>query len=193
MAVTSNMLPLGTRAPDFALPDLDGRTVALDDLHGDALLVMFLCNHCPYVRHVEDQLADLVSEYQGRGLDAVAICSNDADRYPDDGPEGLAAQKERAGFTFPYLVDGAQEVGRAYRAACTPDFFLFDGDRELVYRGRMDASTPGNDEPVTGEELRAALDGVLGDGDVPEDQHPSMGCSIKWKPGNRPGSELPVA
>lgn len=193
MAATSTMLPLGTPAPDLGLPDLDGRVVSRDDLDGDALLVMFLCNHCPYVQHVEDELAGLVAEYQERGLEAVAVCSNDAEQYPDDGPEGLAAQEERAGFTFPYLIDEDQEVGRAYRAACTPDFFLFDADHRLVWRGRMDGSTPGNDVPVTGEELRAALDAVLAGEPAPEEQHPSMGCSIKWKPGTQPPGDLPIA
>ncbi len=193
MAETSTMLSLGTRAPDFTLPDLDGRTISREDLDGDALLVMFLCNHCPYVRHVEDVLGGLVAEYQDRGLDAVAICSNDAEQYPDDAPDGLAAQKERAGFTFPYLVDETQEVGRAYRAACTPDFFLFDEEHRLVWRGRMDAATPGNDVPVTGEELRAALDAVLAGEPAPDEQHPSMGCSIKWKAGAQPPSDQPIA
>ncbi|MBW3561915.1 MAG: thioredoxin family protein [Actinobacteria bacterium] len=193
MAATSTMLPLGTPAPDLDLPDLDGHTIGREDLDGDALLVMFLCNHCPYVRHIEGELGELVADYQARGLDAVAVCSNDPEQYPDDDRDGLREQVRRAGFTFPYLIDEEQQVGRAYRAACTPDFFLFDGEHRLVWRGRMDASTPGNDVPVTGEELRAALDAVLAGEPAPEEQHPSMGCSIKWKPGTQPAGDLPIA
>lgn len=182
MAVKSTMVELGSPAPDFNLPEVDGGKVGLDDAgEAPAVLVMFLCNHCPYVRHVEDGLADLVADYEDRGVFAVGICSNDAQAYPDDAPERLADQKQRAGFTFPYLVDESQEVGRAYRAACTPDFFVYDADRALFYRGRMDGATPGNDQPVSGEELRGALDAVLADDAPPDPQHPSMGCSIKWR------------
>src|SRR5439155_8728142 len=155
MAVSSFMVPLGTPAPDFALPDLTGRTVRRDDLAGaPALLVAFLCNHCPYVRHVETGLGKLLAGYPD--LAAVGICTNDADAYPDDGPARLAEQAQRAGWTFPYLVDAAQDVGRAYRAACTPDFFLYDAQHRLAYRGALDESTPGNGKRGTGELLGAA-------------------------------------
>ena len=188
MAATSTMMPLGTPAPDFTLPSTDGQTVSRTDLSGaPALLVMFLCRHCPYVQHVQRELAALVAEYQQRGVAAVGICSNDADRYPDDAPPRLAQQKLEVGFTFPYLVDTTQEVAKAYRAACTPDFFVFDGDGRLAYRGRMDGSRPSSDEPVTGAELRAALDAVLAGRPPPGEQQPSMGCGIKWTPGNEPG------
>jgi peroxiredoxin len=187
MAATSAMLELGTEAPDFTLPTLDGDPVSLSDSAGPAVLVAFLCNHCPYVRHVERGFADLAREYQQRGVVIVGICSNDSDAYPEDGADGLRRQVSRAGFTFPYLIDDSQEVARAYRAACTPDFFLFDGDRRLVYRGQLDASRPGSALPVTGADLRAALDAVLADEPVPQNQRPSVGCSIKWRPGNQPG------
>lgn len=188
MAVESTMLPLGTPAPSIELPSLDGTPVTLDDFSdADALLVMFICNHCPYVRHVEKELGSLVSEFQERGLAAVGICSNDVDQEPEDTPDGLREQVERVGFTFPYLIDESQDVAKAYKAACTPDFFLFDGDRKLAYRGRMDASRPRNDEPVTGEDLRRAIEAVLDNEPVPAEQMPSMGCAISWKPGNEPG------
>lgn len=187
MAVESTMLPLGTPAPSLELPSLDGTTVTLDDFSdADALLVMFICNHCPYVRHVEKELGSLVTEYQERGLAAVGICSNDVEQEPDDTPDGLREQVDRVGFTFPYLIDDSQAVAKAYKAACTPDFFLFDGDRKLAYRGRMDASRPRNDEPVTGEDLRRAIEAVLDGKPVPGEQSPSMGCAISWKPGNEP-------
>ena len=186
MAVNSFMVPLGTPAPPFALPSLNGQTVASDDLpHGQPLLVMFLSNHCPYVRHIERELGSLVSEY-ARDVVAVAICSNDTETYPADGPDGLAEQVHRAGFTFPYLLDDAQGVALAYRGACTPDFFLYDAGRKLAYRGEFDESRPHNDAPVTGKALRAALDRVLAGQPVPEPQLPSLGCGIKWKPGNEP-------
>lgn len=182
MAATSTMLPLGTQAPDFALPDLGGDIVSLESITpSPALLVAFLCNHCPYVRHVEHTLGTMAAGWQQRGVAVVGICSNDAEQYPDDDRDGLAAQAARAGFTFPYLVDESQEVGRGYRAACTPDFFLFDRNQQLAYRGAFDASTPGNDEPVTGAELDEAVSLVLAGRDVPEPHRPSMGCSIKWK------------
>ena len=182
MAQTSDMLPLRTPAPDFALPDLDGKVVARDDLAGaPALLVAFLCNHCPYVRHVERTFGDLARQWKREGLAVVGICSNDVASYPDDDRDGLAAQAERAGFAFPYLIDESQDVARAYGAACTPDFFLFDQDRALAYRGALDASTPGNNVPVTGDELRAAVETVLAGEPVPEPHRPSIGCSIKWK------------
>ncbi|MGH8895613.1 MAG: thioredoxin family protein [Egibacteraceae bacterium] len=187
MAISSTMLPLGTCAPDFTLRATDGSTVALGDFaDAPALLVMFICNHCPYVKHVQDGLAALAAEYQRRGVGVVGICSNDAGAYPDDAPAELARQAERVGFTFGYLIDETQAVAKAYRAACTPDFFVFDADRTLVYRGQMDDSRPRNSQPVTGRDLRAALDAVLAGEPVPADQHPSIGCGIKWKPGNAP-------
>ena len=188
MAATSTMLPLGTTAPEFALADVvSGRTVTLQDF-GDqkALLVMFICRHCPYVAHVRPALAGLAREHVGSRLGIVAISANDPAVHPEDAPEGLAAEVVEAGYTFPYLFDETQEVAKAYTAACTPDFFLFDGDRRLAYRGQFDASRPGNGVPVTGEDLRAAIEAVLQDRPVAEDQHPSVGCSIKWRPGNEP-------
>jgi peroxiredoxin len=180
MAVSSSMVPLGTPAPDFTLADVAGKTVRRDDFAGaPALLVAFVCNHCPYVRHVEGGLGELLSQYPT--LATVGICTNDADAYPDDRPERLAEQSGRAGWNFPYLVDVDQEVARAYRAACTPDFFLYDAQRRLAYRGALDESTPGNGIPVTGDLLRAAIDRVLAGQPVPEPHRPSMGCSIKWR------------
>ncbi len=180
MAVPSSMVPLHTPAPDFALPDLDGRVVRRDDLaDGPALLVMFLCNHCPYVRHVEADLGRVLARYPD--LSAVGICSNDAASYPDDAPPRLAEQATRAGWTFDYLVDDDQAVARAFQAACTPDFFLYDADRRLAYRGAFDTSTPGNGQPVTGALLEAAVQAVLAGRPVPEPHRPSMGCSIKWR------------
>ncbi|MEX1280340.1 MAG: thioredoxin family protein [Acidimicrobiia bacterium] len=181
MAVESTMVELGTPAPDFELSDLTGTRHRLSDHAGSPALVMFLCNHCPYVKHVERPLAELVAEYEERGVVAFGVMSNDADRSPDDSPADLADQAERAGFSFPYLIDVDQSVGRAYRAACTPDFFVYDADHRLAYRGRMDAATPGNDQPNDGAELRAALDAVLAGEPAPEPQRPPMGCSIKWR------------
>jgi thiol-disulfide isomerase/thioredoxin len=188
MAATSTMLPLGTTAPDFALADVvSGRTVTLQHF-GDqkALLVMFICRHCPYVAHVRPAIAALAREHVGSGLGIVAISANDPATYPEDAPEGLAAEVVEAGYTFPYLFDETQEVAKAYTAACTPDFFLFDQDRRLAYRGQFDSSRPGNGVPVTGEDLRAAIDAVMQDRPVSKDQHPSVGCGIKWRPGNEP-------
>lgn len=186
-ATPSTMLPLGTPAPDFALPNHDGRTVSLADAEGaPALLVMFLSNHCPYVKHVRAELAALGREYARKGVAVVAIGSNDPDRYPEDGPDGIRAEAAAHGYDFPYLHDASQAVARAYRAACTPDFFLFDEARTLVYRGQLDDSRPSNGKPVTGADLRAALDAVLAGRPVPEPQRPSLGCSIKWRPGNEP-------
>lgn len=187
MAVTSTMLELGTRAPDFDLPTVTGGRVRLADFAAaPALLVVFLSNHCPYVRHVEKGFAELAREYQERGVAVVAIASNDVEAYPDDAPEALAAQAQRAGFDFPYAYDESQEVALAYRAACTPDFYVFDGDRRLVYRGRMDEARPSSAAPVTGRDLRAALDATLEGRPVDPDQYPSTGCNVKWKPGNEP-------
>ena len=186
MAASSLMVPLGTPAHDFELPSTDGSTVKLADLDGRALLVMFLCNHCPYVRHVERQLGAVVADYAGRDVAAVGICSNDTDAHPDDGPAALAEQARRAGFQFPYLIDDSQRVAAAYRAMCTPDLFVYDADRRLAYRGAFDDSTPRSGRPVTGALLRDALDRVLEGQPVPEPHRPSMGCSLKWRPGNRP-------
>jgi peroxiredoxin len=189
MAATSTMLALGTEAPAFSLADVvSGRTVTLDDFEDrSALLVMFICRHCPYVTHVRPALAELGREHASSGLGIVAISANDPAAYPEDAPESLAAEAVEAGYVFPYLFDETQEVAKAYTAACTPDFFLFDRDRRLVYRGQLDGSRPGNGIAVTGEDLRAAIDAVLGGHPVPEDQRPSVGCSIKWRPGNEPG------
>lgn len=189
MALTPStmLLPLGTAAPEFRLPDTTGRIVSLADFAGaPAYLVMFICNHCPYVKHIRSSLAAFAREYQAKGVAIVGINSNDVERYPDDSPERMKEEVRAAGYTFPYLFDETQEVAKAYRAACTPDFFLFDRDRKLVYRGQYDDSRPGNGIPVTGRDLRAALDAVLAGRPVPADQKPSMGCNIKWKPGNEP-------
>ena len=185
MAVSSLMVPLGTPAPDFTLPDLNDKPVALADFAGaPALLVAFLCNHCPYVRHVEAELGRMLARQPD--LAVVGICTNDADAYPDDRAERLAEQATRAGWTFPYLVDADQSVGRAYQAVCTPDFFLYDAERQLAYRGAFDNSTPGNGQPVTGELLDGAISTVLAGGRVPEPHRPSLGCSIKWRHGSQP-------
>lgn len=183
----STMLPLGTSAPDFSLSATDGSTVSLSDYVGKkALLVIFMCNHCPYVKHVAEQLKTLSDQYMAKGVGVVGISSNDAEKYPDDSPEAMAAEKRDRGYEFDYLFDEDQSVAQAYAAACTPDFFLFDGDHKLVYRGQLDSSRPKSDIPVTGEDLRAALDAVL-QGDSPAaDQTPSLGCNIKWKEGNEP-------
>jgi peroxiredoxin len=183
----STMLPLGTVAPEFRLPDTDGRAVSLDDFKAaPALLVVFLCNHCPYVKHVCGELARLCKEYQARGVGVVGISSNDVTTHPDDSPAMMAREKAQVGYTFPYLYDESQAVAQTYQAACTPDFFVFDRSQKLVYRGQMDSSRPGNSIPVTGKDLRAALDAVLA-GETPSgDQRPSMGCNIKWKRGHEP-------
>jgi peroxiredoxin len=181
------MLPLGTKAPQFRLPDPQGKLVSLDDYpDAQALLVVFMCNHCPYVKHIRSQFAELAKEYQTRGVAVVGINSNDAESYPDDRPEKMAEEIKQIGYTFPYLYDETQEVAKAYRAACTPDFFLFDHDRRLVYRGQFDDSRPGSGRPVTGADLRAALEAVLAGRAVAANQRPSMGCNIKWKRGNTP-------
>jgi peroxiredoxin len=177
------MLPLGTTAPDFRLPDtVSGRTLALSGLKSDrATVVMFICNHCPYVKHVQDQLVRLARDYQARGVAFIAISSNAAVAYPEDAPAQMKAEAARLGYPFPYLYDETQAVARAYRAACTPDFYVFDGALACAYRGRLDASTPGNGQPVTGADLRVALDAVLAGGRPDPAQQPSMGCGIKWK------------
>jgi peroxiredoxin len=188
MAVQSKMMSLGTKAPDFELTDaVSGRTVSIGDFSGKSgLLVMFICNHCPYVQHVRDELARLGRDYQDSDLAIVAISSNDIEAYPSDSPEAMKTEAETYGYVFPYLFDESQSVAVSYAAMCTPDFFLFDDDRTLVYRGRLDGSRPGTDVPVTGENLRAAIEATLAGEPAPDEQHPSMGCSIKWKPGNAP-------
>jgi peroxiredoxin len=188
VAVPSQMLPLGTKAPEFDLPDVtDGRLVSLSDFEAKrALLVMFICRHCPYVRHVREELARLGRDFAGSELGIVAISSNDVDEYPEDRPESLAEEAGEVGYAFPYLFDETQEVAKAYTAACTPDFFLFDADRALVYRGQLDDSRPSNGLPVTGTDLRAAIDAALSGRPVSEDQRASIGCGIKWRAGNEP-------
>ncbi|GAA2730410.1 thioredoxin family protein [Actinocorallia aurantiaca] len=183
MAISSFLVPLGTPSPDFTLPATDGTPVSPGDFaDAPALLVVFLSNHCPYVRRIEKGLGTLTAEYAARGLATIGIGSNDVKNYPDDSPHNLAQQAERAGFVFPYLYDESQDVARAYRAACTPDFFLYGADRRLAYRGEFDGARPSNDVPADGRSLRAALDLVLAGRPVPEPHHPSLGCGIKWRP-----------
>ena len=188
MAVSSTMLALGTKAPEFELPDVvTGLPVGIRDFDGKrALLVMFICRHCPYVRHVRGELARLGRDFAESDLAIVAISSNDPAEYPQDAPESLAEDARQAGYAFPYLFDETQAIARAYTAACTPDFFLFDADRALVYRGQLDDSRPSNGLPVTGEDLRAAIDAVLSGGPVAQEQRASIGCGIKWRAGNEP-------
>jgi peroxiredoxin len=189
MAATASTmrLPLGAKAPSFDLPDPSGRRFSMEGFEAaPALLVAFICQHCPYVKHVRAGFASLAADYQKRGVGVVAIASNDTQAYPEDGPEGMAREALEAGYTFPYLFDETQAVAKAYGAACTPDFFLFEGERRLFYRGQMDGARPGNGVPVTGQDLRKALDAVLAGGPAPELQRPSLGCNIKWKPGNEP-------
>jgi peroxiredoxin len=183
----STMLPLGTAAPEFSLPNLDGRPMSLADVAGEkGTVVMFICNHCPFVKHVADQLATLGRDYLPRGIGVVAISSNDVSTHPADSPEQMVHEAEERGYSFPYLYDETQEVAKAYHAACTPDFYLFDADRSLVYRGQLDSSRPGSDVPVTGRDLRAAIDALLAGQPPVAEQIPSLGCNIKWKPGNEP-------
>lgn len=190
MALTpSNMTALGSPAPDFALPDYDGTIVRLSDFgNAKGLLVIFLCNHCPYVKHVRTELARFSRDYVARGLAIVGINSNDftQEKYAGDRPDAMREESRAAGYAFPYLVDATQEVAKAYGAACTPDFFLYDARRRLVYRGQFDASRPGNEIPVTGADLRLHADAVLAGQTVDTPQRPSIGCNIKWKPGNEP-------
>ena len=188
MAMTaSTMLPLRTKAPRFSLPDTAGQTVSLSDFDDTGvLLVVFMCNHCPFVKHIIDDFVQLVKEYQGKGVAVVGINSNDVDNYPEDRPDLMAKEAQEKGFTFPYLYDATQDVAKAYHAACTPDFYVFDKDRTLAYRGQMDDSRPGNGEPITGADLRAALDAALEGREIPGEQRPSIGCNIKWKAGNEP-------
>lgn len=188
MAVESFMLPLGTPAPSFHLPDVvSGQVYRLESFHGKAaLLVMFICRHCPYVQHIEQQLAQLGRDYEDSALGIIGISSNDPVSYPDDAPDRLKDMARRLDFRFPLCFDQTQEVAKAYEAACTPDFYLFDGQRRLVYRGQLDGSRPGSNRPVTGRDLRGAIDAVLAGNAVSPNQKPSIGCSIKWKPGNAP-------
>jgi peroxiredoxin len=180
-ATESTMLPLGTSAPAFRLPDFDGKLVALDDYAAaSGLVVAFICNHCPFVKHLRSELARFAREYQPRGVALVAINSNDFEAYPQDAPEAMAEEARTIGYTFPYLVDETQAVAKAYRAACTPDFYLFDQGRKLVYRGQFDSSRPGRGAP-SGADLRAAADALLANRPIPGDQKPSIGCNIKWK------------
>ena len=188
MVVTaSKMLSLGTSAPDFNLPDIKGDMVSSGDFkEAPALLVIFMCNHCPFVKHILSVLVELIQEYQAKGVSVVGINSNDAGNFPQDSPEMMARLAKETAFTFPYLYDQSQDVAKAYHAACTPDFFLFDKTRKLVYRGQMDDSRPGNNIPVTGLDLIKAIDAVLAGREVNAEQKPSMGCNIKWKQGNEP-------
>ena len=189
MAVESSKdLPLGTRAPDFALPDtVSGRTIRLGDYAASpALLVAFICNHCPYVQHIRAAFVEFAREFQPRGLAVVAISANDPEAYPQDSPEQMAIEAKKSGFTFPYLFDRTQQTAKAYQAVCTPEFYLFDAAQRLVYRGRFDASRPNSQVPVTGSELRAAAEAVLAGRQPAADQKPSIGCGIKWRPGNAP-------
>jgi peroxiredoxin len=184
----STMLALGTKAPDFSLPDVHtAKRWSLADFDSyKALLVMFICQHCPYVQHIKEELSKLWQDYECKSLSIVAISSNDADHYPDDKPAALRQFALAENFGFPFLYDESQEVAKAYTAACTPDFFLFDRSRKLFYRGQLDESRPGNGKPVTGRDLRAAIQAVLDDRPAPKDQKPSIGCNIKWKPGQAP-------
>ena len=184
MALTpSNMLPIGTEAPDFTLQDpVNGGEKSLRQLRSEkATVIMFICNHCPYVKHVQSGLVDLGNDYFNKGVSFIAINSNDVKNYPDDSPERMKEVAQQFGYPFPYLFDGTQEVAKAYDAACTPDFYIFDKDLRLVYRGQMDDSRPGNGKPVTGKDIRAALDRILDDNAIDQNQIPSIGCNIKWK------------
>ena len=183
----SQMLALGTAAPEFSLPDADGKIWSLEDAAGkDAYLIMFICNHCPFVRHVRRELAQLCNDYDTRNVAIFAINSNDFDAFPDDSPARMKEEAKEWRYGFPYLVDEDQSVAKAYLAACTPDFYVFNGDRHLVYRGQLDDSRPSNEKPITGRDVRAALDAVLDGKPVREGQTPSIGCNIKWRPGNAP-------
>ncbi|MDP7205525.1 MAG: thioredoxin family protein, partial [Pirellulaceae bacterium] len=183
----STMLPLGTPAPDFSLRNVDGQMVSLSDFQGQpALLVIVMCNHCPFVKHIAEQLAQLGRDYQGVGVGMVAISSNDIANHPEDSPEQMIHEVEQRGYSFPYLYDEDQDVAIAYQAACTPDFYVFDGDQKLAYRGQLDSSRPDSGIPVTGQDLRAALDAILAGEPAAEHQVPSIGCNIKWKEGAEP-------
>ena len=188
MSVTpSTMLALGTKVPFFELPDASGTIFNVDGFsEAPALLVIFMCNHCPYVKHIRPKLAAVTNEYRNKGVAIVGINANDASKYPDDAPDKMVEEIRNAGYTFPYLYDESQEVAKVFRAACTPEFYLFDKERKLVYRGQFDESRPGNDKPVTGADLIAAMDAVLQNREVAQDQKPGIGCNIKWRPGNAP-------
>lgn len=184
MALTeSTMMPIGTTAPDFTLPDtVSGNIYSVSSMKGSkGTVIMFICNHCPYVVHINEKLVEIANEYATKGIQFLAISSNDTEKYPQDGPDKMKAHAKEVGYTFPYLYDETQEVARAYDAACTPDFFVFDKDLKLAYRGRMDASTPGNGKPLTGSDLKGALNALIAGQFVSEIQYPSMGCNIKWK------------
>lgn len=184
MALTpSNMLPLGTEAPEFKLPDtVSGEELSLEEMRSEkATVIMFICNHCPYVKHVQKGLVELANDYIPKGVSFIAINSNDVENYPDDSPEHMRMVANELGYPFPFLYDESQQVARLYDAACTPDFYVFDGDMKLVYRGQMDDSRPGNGKPVTGNDIRKALDKVLEGKHVDSEQIPSIGCNIKWK------------
>jgi peroxiredoxin len=186
-ATPSTMLDLGTTLPPFRLRDINGKAVTSNDFGGSrGLLVAFICPHCPYVRHVRAEFARLAKEIQERGISVIAINSNDATAFPDDGPDGMRKEVNEVGYTFQYLVDDTQEVAKSFRAACTPDFFLFDSQRRLVYRGQFDDSRPKSEVPVTGKDVRAAVDALLAGTPIPADQRPSLGCNIKWMKGNEP-------
>jgi peroxiredoxin len=183
----STMLALGTQMPAFRLPDPSGKWVSSNDFKdAPGFLVAFISNHCPYVKHIRSHFALLAREYQAKGVAIVGINSNDVKEYPEDSPKMMAKEIQTMDYSFPYLYDETQEAAKDYRAACTPDFYLFDGERRLVYRGQMDESRPGNNRPVTGADLRAALDALLAGKPVSSEQKPSVGCNIKWKPGNEP-------
>ncbi len=185
----STMVPLGTPAPDFTLPNVDGSMKSLADVAGPrGTLVMFICNHCPFVKHVAGQLAELGRDYLPRGIGFAAISSNDVASHPADSPEQMVREAEEQGYPFPYLYDETQEVAKAYHAACTPDFFLYDSSRRLAYRGQLDPSRPDSGIPVTGADLRAAIDALLAGKPPAAEQRPSLGCNIKWKPGNEPAA-----
>ena len=183
----STMLDLGTTLPSFSLPDFNGKVVSDADFRGSkALLVAFICEHCPFVRHVRSEFARFAKEYEAKGLQVVAIMSNSIEEFPQDGPEGMKKEAQEAGYVFPYLFDKDQNVAKLFKAACTPDLFLFDSHRRLAYRGQFDGSRPKNNVPVNGADLRAAADAVLAGNAPSETQRPSMGCNIKWYPGNEP-------
>lgn len=188
MALTpSTMLPLGTKAPEFTLTDTNRKKVSLADFKdAPAVVIIFMCNHCPYVRHVADGLADLAWDYQQQNVAFIGINSNDPHLYPDDAPDKMVEEVKKHGYSFPYLFDDKQDIAKAYRAACTPDFYVFDGERKLAYRGQLDDSRPENGIPVTGRDLRAALDALLSGEQVNANQKPSIGCNIKWRPGHEP-------
>jgi thiol-disulfide isomerase/thioredoxin len=179
----SEMMPLGTIAPTFNLPDaVSGKTLSLDDLKSDTgTVIMFICNHCPYVIHIENEIAAIANEYQKKGIAFIAISANDAENYPEDAPDKMKLKAAEAGYSFPYLHDDSQDIAKAYHAACTPDFYAFDGDLKCVYRGRLDNSSPGNGQPVTGSDLRNTLNTVINGNTISDNQLPSMGCNIKWK------------